>query len=159
MLFRTHFVFAVFVCLIFFRFLEVNFYDKIIFGIFLLFSTLFVDIDSTKSKLGSYWIFRPFQIFFSHRGRIHSLFFAFVLSFFIYFFSVPASAGFFIGYVCHLFLDLFTQRGVLLFWPFSKKRVCVLGMKSGKVLEDVLFVLLLLCDFFIVVFLLLNIYF
>ena len=87
MLFRTHFVFAIFIGLIFFEFLEISFYEKIIFGIFLLLATLFVDIDSKQSKLGSYWIFRPIQLFFSHRGMIHSFLIAGVLSLVIYFFS------------------------------------------------------------------------
>lgn len=157
MLFRTHFVFTIFIYLFFFEFLEVNFYDKVIFGIFLLIATLFVDIDSTKSKLGSYWIFRPFQLFFLHRGIIHSLFSAFVLSFFIYFFSISASAGFFVGYIGHLFLDVFTHRGVLLLWPFSKKKFCIVGINSGKIIEEILFVFLLLCDIFLTIKFIFNI--
>lgn len=159
MLFRTHFVFVLFIYLIFFKFLEISFYDKIIFGIFLLIATLFVDIDSTKSKLGKYWIFRPFQLFFSHRGMIHSLLIASVISLVIYFFSYSAGIGFFIGYFCHLFLDFFTKRGIFLFWPFYNKKFFALGINSGGLIEEILFVLLLLCDIFIVVFLFVNIEF
>lgn len=157
MLFRTHLVFAVFIYFIFFRFLEISFYNKIILGIFLLIATLFVDVDSTKSKLGSWLIFRPFQLFFSHRGMIHSLLIAVVLSLFICFFSLPAGIGFFMGYFCHLFLDFFTKRGVCLFWPILKKKFYFIGISSGGILEEILFVLLLLCDIFIVVLLFLNI--
>ena len=151
MLFRTHFVFAIFIGLIFFEFLEIGFYEKIIFGIFLLLATLFVDIDSKQSKLGSYWIFRPIQLFFSHRGMIHSFLIAGVLSLVIYFFSSSAGIGFFIGYICHLFLDFFTKRGIFLFWPIYKKKFCLIGLNSGGIIEEVIFVLLLLCDIFLTI--------
>lgn len=151
MLFRTHFVFAILIYTIFFKFLEINIYSKIIFGIFLFLATIFVDIDSTKSKLGSYWIFRPIQLFFSHRGMIHSLLFGLVLSLVIYFFNSFAGIGFFVGYFCHLFLDFFTKRGIFLFWPFYKKKFCLVGLNSGGLIEEILFVLLLLCDIFITI--------
>ncbi len=157
MLFRTHFVFAIVIFLAFFKFLEISFYDKLIFGIFLLIATLFVDIDSTKSKLGKYWIFRPFQLFFSHRGMIHSLLIASIISLIIYFINSSAGVGFFIGYFCHLFLDFFTKRGIFLFWPFYKKKFFVIGINSGGIIEEIVFVLLLLCDILIVVFLFFNI--
>jgi inner membrane protein len=159
MLFRTHFVFALFVYFIFFKFLEISFLDKVFFGVFLLIATLFVDIDSTKSKLGSYWIFRPFQLFFSHRGMIHSFLVASVLSLMIYFFNISAGIGFFIGYCCHLLLDFFTRRGIFLFWPFYKKKFYLFGFSSGGLIEEIIFVLLLLCDAFLVVFLFFNIEF
>jgi len=151
MLFRTHFAFALFIYLIFFNFLGVGFYDKIIFGVFLLIATLFVDIDSTKSKLGSYWIFRPFQLFFSHRGMIHSLLIAFVISLVIYSFSVAAGVGFFVGYFNHLFLDFFTKRGIHLFWPIYKNKFSLIGFSSGGIFEEIIFVLLLLCDVFLTI--------
>lgn len=151
MLFRTHFVFAIFIYLLFFNFLEISFYNKIIFGIFLIIATLFVDIDSTKSKLGSYWIFRPIQLFFSHRGMIHSFLVAGVLSLILYFINASAGIGFFIGYICHLFLDFFTKRGIFLFWPIYKKKFCLIGLNSGGIIEEIIFVLLLLCDVFLTI--------
>ncbi len=151
MLFRTHFVFAVFIGLIFFEFLEISFYEKIIFGTFLLIATLFVDIDSKQSKLGSYWIFRPIQLFFSHRGMIHSFFIAGVLSLIIYFVNSFAGIGFFVGYICHLFLDFFTKRGIFLFWPIYKKKFCLIGLNSGGLIEEIIFVLLLLCNVFLTI--------
>lgn len=157
MLFRTHFVFAIFIYLIFFKLLEISFYDKLIFGVFLLVATLFVDIDSTKSKLGHYWIFRPVQLFFSHRGIIHSLLVAFILSLVIYLFNISAGIGFFLGYFFHLFLDFFTKQGVCLFWPFCKKKFFLCGLSSGGIIEEIIFVLLLLCDIFLTVKFIFNI--
>lgn len=150
MLFRTHLIFAAFVYLLFFNFLEISPLNKIIFGIFLFLSTIFVDIDSSKSKLGSYWIFRPLQLFFSHRGMIHSLFTAVVLSFALFIFNNNAGVGFFIGYVCHLFLDVLTKRGVFLFWPLSKKKIVLIGLRAGGLIEEIFFVLILLVDLYFV---------
>jgi inner membrane protein len=151
MLFRTHFVFAVFIFILFFEFLEISFYDKIIFGVYLFIATLFVDIDSTKSKLGSFWIFRPFQLFFSHRGMIHSAFFGLILSLIIFVFNQFAGIGFFIGYLLHLFLDFFTKQGIYLFWPIYKKKFCLIGLSSGGIVEEIIFVLLLLCNVFLTI--------
>jgi len=157
MLFRTHFVFAVFIYIIFFKFLEVGLYEKVILGIFMFLATIFVDIDSTKSKLGSYWVFRPIQLFFSHRGMIHSILFGLIISLFIYLLNSFAGIGFFVGYLCHLLLDFFTKRGIYLFWPLYKKKFCLVGLSSGGILEEILFVLLLLCDIFMTVKIFFNI--
>ena len=47
-----------------------------------------------------------------------------------------------------LFLDCFTKSGVALFWPFRYK---IKGfVKSGGIIEDVVFVLLLLGNIFVV---------
>jgi len=56
--------------------------------------------------------------------------------------------GFFVGYISHLFLDCFTVSGVKSFWPFGWK---IKGfVKSGGIAEQVVFVLLLLGDIFVV---------
>jgi inner membrane protein len=150
MLFRTHFVFVVLVYLAIWNFLEIAVYGKIVFGIFLFLATIFVDIDSTKSKLGSYWIFRPLQLFFSHRGMIHSLLMAVILSFILFIFDKNAGVGFFVGYMLHLFLDTFTKRGVFLFWPLLDKKIVLVGLNSGGLVEEILFVLALLADIYFV---------
>jgi len=149
MLFRTHFVFALFVYSILWRFLEIGLISKIVLGIFLFLATIFVDIDSSKSKLGSYWVFRPFQLFFSHRGMIHSLLMAVILSFLLFNVDKNAGIGFFIGYILHLFLDILTKRGVFLFWPLFNKKIVLAGLNSGGLIEEILFVVFLLLDLFL----------
>lgn len=156
MLFRTHFVFALFIYSILWRFLEIGLTEKIILGSFLFLSTIFVDIDSSKSKLGSYWIFRPVQLFFSHRGMIHSLLFALILGFILFLFNEMAGVGFFIGYALHLFLDILTKRGVFLFWPFFNKKIVIIGLNSGGLIEEILFVVLLLLDLFLFLYIILG---
>jgi len=64
--------------------------------------------------------------------------------------------GFFVGYVSHLFLDCWTKSGVRLFWPFRYK---IKGfVRSGGVIEDVVFVLLLLVDIGLVILYYINAY-
>lgn len=145
MLSRTHFTAALFIYLILFLLLP----EKFIFGVFLLLATFLVDIDSKTSKLGKFWIFRPLQIFFKHRGIFHSLFTGLILSLLLYFLSINAALGFLLGFYLHLFLDCLTKGGVRLFWPLSNFKVKGL-MKSGSLFEEIIFVLLLLIDVFLV---------
>jgi len=143
MLTRTHFVFGVFVGLLLMRF---NF-GWLFFG-FLVLGSVFVDIDSRKSRVGKRWWLRPLQWFVKHRGFFHSLVFALLFSLVVAVFNRMAGAGFFVGYVSHLFLDVFTRAGVKVFWPLEWK---IKGfIKSGGLVEEVLFVLLLLVDIFLI---------
>jgi inner membrane protein len=145
MLFKTHFVFALLIFLLSYS----NYQNRFLFGLFLLFSTLFVDIDSKKSKMGHILIFRPFQLFFSHRGITHSLFFAFFLASLIFILDSSAGWGFLLGYLLHLVLDCLCVSGIYLFKPFSNFKLCGF-IKTGSILEDILFVFVLLLDFFLI---------
>ncbi len=139
MLFRTHILFGFFLWLILIFFLKVPFF---ILG-FILFGSIFLDIDSHNSKIGSKFWFLSW--FFKHRGFLHSLFGCLFLGLIIGLLNLWAGFGFFLGGISHLFLDSFTKRGVRIFWPFGFK---VYGfVKTGSWMEDVLFVLLLFFDF------------
>lgn len=145
MLFKTHLAVAVFVFLITF-----SFFDNIfVYGLFLIFSTLFVDIDSKKSFMGKLLIFRPLQLFFSHRGILHSVFVGIFLSLFLFVLSVDAGYGFLVGYLVHIFLDCLSLSGVRLFWPFFRFKLKGF-IETGGIFEDVIFVLFLLLDIFFV---------
>lgn len=111
---------------------------------FILFATAFVDIDIKSSKFGNHWYFRPLQWMIRHRGILHSLVACVFLSLVVGSFNLWAGLGFFTGYISHLFLDCLTVSGVRLFWPFKFK---IKGfVKSGGIIEEVVFVLLLLGD-------------
>lgn len=146
MLFRAHLAFGVFLFLILFSFVEIWW----LFLVGVLVGVLIVDLDSRKSKVGNYFIFRPFQFFVKHRGFMHSLLFGSVVMAVFAMFSVNVAFGFIVGFLSHLFLDCLTRRGVALFWPISKKRLSFI-LKSGGLVEDVVFVLLLLIDIGLVV--------
>jgi len=145
MLLRTHLVFSIFVFLFLFPYLSMN---KVLFFAFLVFGTLFVDIDSSKSKIGRKWFLRPVQWVVSHRGIFHTIIFGLILSILLYFINSVVGFGFFAGYLLHLFLDCFSKSGVRLFWPFSDLKIGLgkLGLKSGGLIEEIFFVLLLLGD-------------
>ncbi|MBP7708371.1 metal-dependent hydrolase [Candidatus Pacearchaeota archaeon] len=146
MLFRSHIVFSLFLYLIILRFFELDFASKVVFGIFLFLATILVDLDSRNSKIGNHWYLRPLQWIFSHRGALHSLLFCFIFSFLVFSLDKNAGIGFLAGYLSHLFLDLLTRQGLFLFWPFSKKKISLLGLKTGGIFEEIFFVLVLLVD-------------
>ncbi|MCK4649786.1 metal-dependent hydrolase [Candidatus Pacearchaeota archaeon] len=140
MLFRTHIVFSLAVYFLLAYFLEMPFF---VLG-FVLFAMAFVDIDIKNSKFGNHWYFRPLQWMTKHRGVLHSLVACVFLSLAVGAISLWGGFGFFVGYVSHLFLDCLTRSGVKLFWPFNWK---VRGfVKSGGIVEEVIFVLFLLGD-------------
>jgi len=146
MLFRTHVVFALAVYFFLLKYLYVP--NKILLLFFMMLAMAFVDIDIKNSKFGDHWYLRPLQIFVRHRGITHSLFFAVLLSLVIGGFNLWAGFGFFSGYISHLFLGALTLRGVGLFWPIRWK---VRGfVRSGGIAEEVIFVLLLLGNIFVV---------
>ena len=140
MLFRTHIVFSIFVYLVLSYFVEMPLWVLV----FVLLATVFVDIDAWNSRVGNRWYLRPMQFFLKHRGVLHSLVFGVLLSLILGSVSLWAGFGFFVGYVSHLFLDCWTKSGVALFWPIKYR---VKGfVRSGGVVEDVVFVLLMLVD-------------
>ncbi|MFA5484739.1 MAG: metal-dependent hydrolase [Candidatus Pacearchaeota archaeon] len=144
MLFKTHFVFGMFLYLI--LFFNSDFPFIYLLGILL--GIIFVDIDIKNSKVGKCFLFRPIQIFFKHRGAFHSIFFGFVITLLFSIINLRFSFAFFIGYLSHLILDLFNIKGIMLFWPFSKKKFGF-KIRTGGIIEDVIFVLFLLIDIFI----------
>lgn len=151
MLYRSHIVFSLLLYLFYLDFSKESLASKVVFGIFLFLATIIVDIDSRKSKVGNHWFLRPFQWIFSHRGMIHSLFFAFFLSFLIFLFDQNASFGFLVGYLSHLFLDLITREGIVLFWPLYGEKISLFGFKTGGIIEEIFFVLVLLVDAWLII--------
>jgi inner membrane protein len=79
---------------------------------------------------------------------LHSLLFGTLLSLLLASLNVWAGFGFFAGYLSHLFLDFLTKSGVELLWPISDKKFG-LFIRTGGLIEEVFFVLLLILDFFL----------
>ena len=140
MLLRTHLVFAVLMIIVFIQ--QVS--NKFVFAGLVLVATVLPDIDSGFSSWGRHLIFRPLQFFTKHRGILHSFTFAVVVSIVLALIWPIASLGFFIGYSVHLICDSFTKDGIQPFWPL---RVRSSGpIKSGGRIEDSLFIILILID-------------
>ena len=141
MLTRTHLAAAILLYLVILNFIP----EKIIFLIFLVIGTIFVDIDTKKSKAGKTIFLRPLQWFTRHRGIFHTILFAIFISLIIAFYHKWAAIGFFAGYILHLLLDMLTKSGVRLLYPFSSQKFSS-GIRSGGLVEEIIFVLLLLAD-------------
>ncbi len=136
MLFRTHFVFGFLSWIVLEHFLNMPFF---VLG-FVLLGSVLVDVDSLNSKVGRKLWFLSWL--FNHRGVLHSWVGCFAVSLGFGFFSLWAGFGVFVGYISHLFLDLFTKRGVGLFWPFNFR---VRGfVRSGSWVEDIIFSVIVL---------------
>lgn len=146
MLLRTHLAFAFLIILLFVK--HVN--DQWIFIAMVLVSTILPDLDTGFSSWGRHWIFRPLQFFVKHRGIIHSLTTATLLSILLAAFWPIVSLGFFVGYSAHIILDSFTREGVQPFWPLKTKSYGFIS--SGGRIEDSLFVSLILADIILIIF-------
>ncbi|MDD3224239.1 MAG: metal-dependent hydrolase [Clostridium sp.] len=87
----------------------------------------------------------------SHRnGLTHSIAglisFSFIANYLAYSYNKDYLVYYFIiGYLSHLIADMFTSRGVPLFYPFKDKNIKFpvtfrVGSKSGKLIEDIIIV-------------------
>lgn len=152
MLIRTHIAIAFLFLFFFFNQIE----NKVIFIIFFLLATFFPDIDTSSSKLGNHIIFRPLQWIISHRGLFHSFIFLSFASALIYLINNSAGVAFFTGYLLHLLTDALTPNGVKILWPLTNFKIKFI-IKSGSIIEEIIFVLILLIDIFLFIKILFNI--
>jgi len=150
MMFRTHLLFSFLIGLLIIN--SFNIQNKIVFIIIILLASALPDIDSYKSKIGKKIKLISFLInlFFRHRGIFHSLFLLIPISVFIAIINPEIAAAFFIGYLSHLVLDSLTPEGIMLFYPFSKKRIQGF-IRTGSLFENMLFILLLVLCFYIII--------
>ena len=140
MLLRTHLAFAILIILLFIG--HIN--NPWIFIVMVLVATVLPDIDSGFSSWGRHLIFRPLQFFVKHRGIIHSLTTAVIISIALAVFWPIVSLGFFLGYSIHLICDSFTREGIQPFWPLKTKSYGFIS--SGGRIEDGIFIFLILVD-------------
>lgn len=132
MIFITHILFAVLICLVF----KVPLNFGIILG-----STL-PDIDYPFSYMGqmfprfSNWIYKKF----GHRSITHSIYWSLLLG--ILSFVETNFLTLFIGYTSHVLLDLFTYTGVKLLYPLNISFTLFEGIvETGKKKDKILAVL------------------
>lgn len=145
MLIRTHLAITIFGVLLYMGQVE----QKIVFVLVALAATYVPDIDSRYSKIGKYWVFRPFQFFVKHRDFIHSILFMILIAGLIFVVNKSAGIGFVFGYGLHLLADCFSLGGVRLFWP-AKFRIRGF-VKTNGVLEWLVFGLFFVLDVWLIV--------
>ena len=147
MMYRTHIAFSVLIGLISLEFFDVE--NKLLYFALVIISSMFVDIDLPKSKIGSKvkpisWLL---ELLLGHRGLLHSLYpviFLYVLFFHILDLNLIGLAVV-VGYLSHIFIDLFNKEGITLFPPF--KLTFVRGfIRVGGIIEYVIFVTLVIID-------------
>lgn len=143
MLIRTHFAFIVMALILFVPHVENN----VLFIFVALIATMLPDIDSGFSTLGKSKGFRFLQFFVRHRGLIHSFTFCIFISIILAIFWPILALPLFLGYSLHLFVDSFTQEGIIPFWPYSKKSSW--RLRTGGMIETTLFLFLILVDIFL----------
>lgn len=145
MLYYTHLAFGFLFGLLYMKGFGVG--NQILFMFLVLFGALLPDIDNPKSKVG-----RNVPLigwFFEHRGIFHSIFPLILLVCLNFvtnwdWFLVPVA----VGYGSHLFIDLFTKKGLRLFYPFKAN---IHGfVLTGGWFEKLLFLVLLIVDFILV---------
>lgn len=145
MMLKTHLALSVLVSLMFVSSVS----NKGIFLAVLLIATIIPDIDTGFSTAGKNVFLKPLQFFVRHRGILHSFTFCVVVSFLIAYFFPSISLAFFLGYGFHLFLDSFTQEGIMPFWPWSKKSSGI--FRTGGRAETSVFVILLILDLVMII--------
>jgi inner membrane protein len=116
----------------------------------ILLSSIFVDIDLSKSKVGRRTrpISNIINVIFSHRGIIHSAYIPLAL-FLILYINNYTSVGIaiLIGYIGHLLLDGLTKEGVNLFYPFLEFRGLV---RVGGFTEKIIFLILIILNIIVI---------
>jgi inner membrane protein len=80
-----------------------------------------------------------------HRGITHTMLVPAILCVLLYFLSMQTKLGqmrsvagslifgFLLGYVCHLFADMFNGKGIPLFWPLLQSKVHVADFESNGI--------------------------
>lgn len=107
--------------------------------------SLLPDIDIERSKLGSKhkWLSKHL----THRGITHTLLVPLIIAgLFFLLQAVPVVPslifGFEIGYLAHIFADMFNKKGVPLLWPLTKAKLHVACVKTASTPQQVVFIIL-----------------
>ena len=146
MMFRTHVAFGFLVGLFLLQMWSPN--NQILFMIMVLLGSALPDIDHPESKVGKR--VKIIGFLFEHRGFFHSIFAALILYLVLLSFSSFAAysvyiTGLVMGYLSHILIDAITKEGIMPFHPLSRFRLNGF-IRTGKVLEYIILVLLILFD-------------
>ena len=144
MLYRTHLVIGLFVAVLFLPFVS----NPLSFLFIVLVGSLFPDIDTAFSKVGRNIPAKIVQIFTTHRGMIHSITLALLISWILSIFFPKLAFGFFVGYSVHLLADSFTKMGITPFWPYS--RVARGMIKTNSLTEKGIFFVFVVLDLILI---------
>ena len=151
MLFYTHLTFSFLVGILLSKIINIT--HPISYFIFILIGTLIPDLDHSNSKLGNKLKFfsKTIELLFGRRGLMHTIYLSLLISGIIYFFlNKEYGLSMFIGYTSHLILDGFTKEGVNILQPLSNLTLSGF-IKTGGVLENIIFIILVLLIIFLLI--------
>lgn len=151
MMFRTHRMFIILLCLIvymnpyswfnYFGLSGINSFQFLWFIIIAILASMMPDIDNPSSKLG-----RNIKIVgyvFNHRGFFHSLPAMLLFTFIIARFTSNLNTfAFFLGYISHLGLDTLNKQGIYWLYPLKYKLKGI--VKTNGFLEKALFYIMII---------------
>ncbi len=139
MLYKTHFLFSLFLGLIFIKYFPQQ--NTVIFLVLVTLSGFLPDIDTPQSKLGRKLkiISWPLNFIFGHRKFFHSIFPPLVI-YIILHLSGYSYLGFavFLGYLTHLIGDSFSKEGIAFFYPLTEFKVTGF-FKTGGIIEKIIY--------------------
>ena len=141
---RTHLAIGIALALYFLPWIN----HKLFFVPVVIIASILPDIDSATSTLGRKAIFKPVQIFMTHRGPMHSYTMCVLLSTIFAFFFPIIALPFFFGYSFHLFADSFTLNGIRPFWPLKFSTGGI--VKTGGMIDKAIFFVFLIIDVFLI---------
>ena len=140
--------------------------DVLVYGLFFAggaMGAMFPDIDSPTSKIrrGIRKVFTgdpsTEKRVINHRREPHmpliwAVIFALCLFVFSNVFAETFIWGMMIGVASHLFLDMLNPAGIPLFGPFKRKKINILPIKTNSWGENIIAVLLVLCEIYLLFF-------
>lgn len=99
--------------------------------------SLLPDLDHPKSILGRRFPLGS-ALGIRHRGWMHSLLGLAIFSYLTSLINPSLAPGITLGYMLHLLADSFNPAGIAWFYPISKKRIHIIGIRTGSVAEYVI---------------------
>jgi len=143
MLWKTHVAFGILSALAVLPFLMPA--NLFLFFSVVILSSILPDIDHTKSKISSKIPIIPsiIQLFFKHRGIIHSLPFMALVAYIVnIFLGRELAIAFLVGFLSHLIADGLTISGINFLHPFAQLRLQGF-VETGSITETFFFILLI----------------
>jgi len=153
MMLKTHLAITFLFVLLFISHIT-GIFNKILFFVVVLISSMLPDIDMRYSTIGKSKLARPFQLFIKHRAFVHSLTFCIILTLILVFLYPVLALSFFIGYSIHLFVDSLTPEGIAFFWPYKEKSKG--KIRTNGIIDRSLFLIFLGLDIIAVIFLIIG---
>ena len=149
MRYYTHLAFSFLIGVLLIKYLNIQ--NQILFIVLFMIFGLAPDIDEIKSKVSQK--VKPLALlikfFFSHRGIMHSIFVPVILYLLLFMIKIDIAIAVSFGYLSHLVLDCFTVKGIRLLWPLKKRLKGFI--KTGSLVENVLFIVLLIAGVYFLV--------